>query len=153
MLRFLGLLFLLVLAIAAFGLFRGWFTVSSVEAGGGVMVRIDPEKMKGDTAQATETLGELSRKAAERIRELAHKVSEKESALSGQIVRVDGAALRLEIEANGELLPPLDLDPQTAVLLGGRAVTLEQLAAGDRVAVTVRQEGEAVRVTRVEAER
>lgn len=64
--RFLIVLFVIVLGIAAFGLHRGWFHLTSDDASGksNVTLTVDKDKIQQDKTAARERTQDLSRPAA-----------------------------------------------------------------------------------------
>ncbi len=62
----LSMLIVLIVCVAAVGLYRGWFTVSGPNRSGSkveVQLSVDPDKIKGDAAKATDKATGLSVKA------------------------------------------------------------------------------------------
>jgi hypothetical protein len=145
--RFLGFLFLIVLAVAAFGYYRGWFTVTTTHAGGStnVDIGVDTDRIRGDTAK----VGELPERIAAKVRAMGKKVAADESEIEGTLVRADAAARRLVVRAGSETLE-LELPAGVAVERDGDPIALGDLDAGTRVRLRFRHDGDARKLASVQ---
>ncbi len=67
--KLLGTLVIVVLLISAVGFYRGWFSVSKDDQPGetNVQIKIDKDKIKQDTQEATRKARELGSDAKDRI--------------------------------------------------------------------------------------
>ncbi len=132
MTRLFGILFMLILLAAGVGYCRGWYTVEAAD--GSLTLSLDKDRVKNDTAKATEAIGNLSRTAAERIRNLARRVGDGYSELQGNLVAVDPVQRSVEIEASGEAVP-LVVPAGVPLILNGAEVELDALRDGDVLTV------------------
>ena len=149
--RSLGFLFLVVLVVAGFGYFRGWFSVTTTHAGGKneVTLGVDQDKIRDDANAAASRLGQLSTQAAEKVKTLGSKVGPEESELEGEITAVDVAARDLTMTASSQTI---DLHVPTAVpiLRDGEKVAFEALRSGTRVKFSFQHTGDDRRLSRIQ---
>lgn len=151
--KLLGFVFLLVLVLAAFGYFRGWFSVTTAHAGGAneVTLTIDQDKLSGDTSAAAAGLGRLSARALEAVKSLGRKVGPGESELPGTIETVDLAARNLKVNVGTETI---DLQVPAAVPITRNAVAMgfEQLVPAAKVKLFFKDDGQDRKLARIEVQ-
>ncbi|HLU39563.1 MAG TPA: hypothetical protein VK081_09265, partial [Planctomycetota bacterium] len=113
-----------VLATAAVGWVRGWFTASPAEAGGksGFVLTWDADKFKADWGKAGDKLKELSRAAADKIKGAAKKISDDESELEGKVSSVDVENHTITLDVGGERIPLVAPDATGIESLPGKDV-------------------------------
>lgn len=149
--RIFGFLFIVVLVLAIAGYFRGWFSISTVNATdkSDVTVQIDGRKVRDDANAAGVQLGQLSAKAVAAVKSLASKVSAEESALDGTLLTVDQAARDLTLSAGSETI---GLHVPTGIPLSrdGKPVDFAQLQPSTRVRIAFQHAGEDRKLARIE---
>ena len=148
--RFLGFLFLIALILGAVGYLRGWFSVSTVEAGdrSGVHIGVDGGKVREDSKEAAARLEELSRKAAEKVKSIGHKIAPDESEITGTVSKVDLPARELTITAAAETID-LYVPRDVPIQRDGVNVDLAELPAA-RVKAFFRHVGDGRNLSRIE---
>ncbi|MCA8953633.1 MAG: hypothetical protein KDE27_29240 [Planctomycetes bacterium] len=148
--RALGFLFLLILLIAVVGFWRGWFYVSSVEAGEGVSVVVDKDKLDADGRHAVAKAAALSRRAIDAIKGAAREVPDGTRELETELRAVDVVDRTLRVRVDGEDID-LTVPAATPIESGGRELELREIEAGAEVRLYLLDDGEAgLRLTRVE---
>lgn len=138
--RALGVLFVVVLVVAAFGWFRGWYRVETSSAGerDEVALRVDRDRIEDD-----------ARRAKAKIEALVDDEGDGWDGLAADVVSVDPPARELGVRVEGTTVV-LSVAADAAVLVDGRPVTLDAVRVGDAVRVTTeRQNGRSV-VVRLE---
>jgi hypothetical protein len=148
--RALGFLFIVVLIVAAIGLFQGWFSVSSTHAAGktGVELSVDKDKMTHDTGSVANEVGRIGREAADKIKQLAHRTGPKDSELDGNVSAVDAVGRKLTVTTGNtglELHVPADVP----VTRDGATVDLASLQPGTHVKVGLKHSGDDLVVSSV----
>ena len=149
--RVLGFLFILALIIAGVGLYQGWFSVSTVNAGGKNEVRlgVDSDKIGSDTKAAADKIGELSAKAVDAVKSLGRKVSTDETELEGTLSSVDAASRSLTLTAGSEAFD-LHVASAVAITRDGRVLDFGELRAAMIAKFVFTTAGEARRLSRIE---
>lgn len=140
--RALGVLFVLVLVVAAIGWFRGWFRVETSLAGGRdeVALRVDRERIEDD-----------ARRAKAKIEALVDDEGDGWDGLAAQVVSIDVPARELGVRVEGMTVVLSVAADVVVVDDGGRvALALDAVRIGDTVRVTTeRRNGRSV-VVRLE---
>jgi hypothetical protein len=77
---FLAVIVLLVVCVAAFGFYQGWFTMSTdnTDHKSNVTFSVDQDKFKADEEKAKEKVQDLGHKVKEKTGDRTDKVEEKE---------------------------------------------------------------------------
>jgi len=149
--RFLGIVFVIVLILAVVGFFRGWFSVTTTHAGGksDVTLGVDNGKIGDDAKAAASRLGALSATAADKVKSLGGNAGPEESELEGTLTAVDPAARGLKVTAGAQTL---DLHVPTAVPItrDGGSVGFEQLRPATRVKLSFKHAGEDRKLSQIE---
>lgn len=149
--RFLGLLFLLLLILAGVGYCRGWFTVTTTHAGGRdrVTVGVDEDRIGADARAAANKIGELSAAAVEKLRGLGEKVDPDTRVVEGSVAAVDQAARDIEVTAGAERIR-LHVPLGVAITKDGQAVDFDRLRPGTAVRLVLDEDPEHLRLERIE---
>lgn len=149
----LGFVFLLVIVIAVFGYFRGWFTVTTAHASGNneLTVTIDREKMGDDTRAATSEVSSLSARALEAVKSLGRKAGPDESELPGTIETIDLAMRNLLVDVGTQTID-LHVPVGVSITRDGAAMRFEQLSPAAKVNLFFKEEGEDRRLARIEVQ-
>ncbi len=120
MLRFLGVILLLVLVLAGVGLWRGWFSLSSTTNESGkksYTIEVDEDKLGEDV---------------DRVKDKLAKVT------SGAIEKIDAAANTITVKTEaGDVEVPVD--ESTSFKLGDDVIKLGDLKPGDRLRIDWRE--------------
>ena len=94
----LGFLFIVAIVIAAVGYYRGWFSVSTVDAGGnpGVTIGVDKGKLGDDAKSWTTKAGSSTAKALEGVTEPGPGLGADTSPFEAALVEVVAVERRVE---------------------------------------------------------
>ncbi len=149
--RFLGLLFVLVLMLAAVGYYRGWYTLSTAHAAGpgNVTLQLEPDRIDGDAAAAVAGLGRLSAEAAAAVRSLGRTAGADASELEGTVSTVAEAGRDLTVDAGGTTIA-LHVPTGIPITRGGKTAGFGQLQPAMRVRLSFRHAGEERLLTQIE---
>lgn len=126
--RALGLLFIVVLVVAAIGWFRGWFQVSTTHASGRDQVEftVDRDRLEQDAAAAKDKVVDLV-DGKQDWRDVTAELAAVDSAARLVRVRVGDSSLEMPVAGDA------------AIISDGRSIPIDALHAGDRVRVTTTQ--------------
>lgn len=107
MMRFFGLILVLLLVFVGVGLYRDWFGISTAEAGGksGIHISWDTQKIKEDMGKASSKIKAMSDSVVAKIKTKAKDVSATESQLEGRVTAVDVSAHTVTIDSDGTTIP------------------------------------------------
>jgi hypothetical protein len=136
--RVLVVLLLVIVVTAVVGYFRGWFSATTVSAGGnpGLTFTWHPDKFKADMNTAGSTIQRLSKAAVDAIKGKTKPVSETESTLTGKVVAVDAASQTVQLETGGQTIPLTLPEAQPGLeQLVGKNVTVTLEKSGDSFVV------------------
>jgi hypothetical protein len=149
--RFLGLLFILVVFLAAVGYLRGWFFVTTTHASGKdeVTLAVDDDKIRDDGKAASAKLGQLSAQGLEKVKSLGRTVSPSESAIDGTLTAVDAPAHEVTLTASAQTIE-LHVLPTVPIAKDGKDVGFEQLRPGTNVKAYFQHVGDDRRLSRIE---
>ena len=138
--RALGVLFVLLLVVAAIGWFRGWFRVETSLAGGRdeVALRVDRERIE-----------DVARRAKAKIEALVDDEGDGWDGLAAQVVSIDVPARELGVRVAG-MAVVLSVAADVVVVDGDRRVALAELRVGEAVRVTTARENGRSVVVRLE---
>ena len=150
--RLLGILFVVVLAVAIVGYFRGWYFVETVHGAGTreAHVVVDKDKLRDDVGAAADEVGRLSQRAKEIVTGAATHTAAGTLELDAQVVAVDAGNHVLQ-QRVGDSQLSLHVPSSTPVVIDGSERALANVNAGQSVRVTMRADGDALQVTRIEA--
>lgn len=149
--RKLGFLFVVLLIVGAVGVWRGWFTFSTVRAEdrGAVHLEIDKGKIEQDTRIASGRVGELSKDAVDKVKSIARDTPGDERVVEGSVAAVNVPERDLTV-TSGDQRIHVRVPSGVEIRRDGRDVPLSQLAAGHRVSLTFHVDGETWRLQRIE---
>jgi hypothetical protein len=149
--RALGVLFVLVLVITTVGWFRGWFGVQTSHAGDRdrVDVVVDRGKIEDDARAAADRVGEITGRAADALKKAAQKVVGGAREVTTEVLDFDATDRRLRVRLDGEDVV-LTLPEHVPILAADETLPATSLPPGARVRITLADDDDRLRVTRVE---
>lgn len=152
MLRLIGFLVVVAVAVGGVGMYRGWFSIETAEGGDGksVTLRLDDEKAKADLEKAKEAGAGIVDKGAGIVDKVEGALGG--TKLEGSVKKVNADKRRLRVQpADGGDVVAVTVPTDDLVRRDGAASALSALEDGDAVTVTyVEKDGEKV-ATKVEA--
>lgn len=145
MLRLLGFLLLLVVAVAGVGITRGWFQLETADGGSkkSLTLTLDKDKAKDDIEIGKEKFGDLVDKGQEAGGDLIDKVSGALSSLEqkGQIKKVNLEKLRLKVlPEDGSDVVTFSVPVADSIQRNGSPAALSDLMEGDAVEISYAEE-------------
>lgn len=149
--RFLGFVFLLVLAVVGVGFYQGWFSVTTSHAGGkgGLQIGVDADKVAADAKAAADQLAKLSAQAAEKLRSLGKPTAGGATVLEAEVAAVDAVARTVTVVV-GKDRTSMQVPATVPLTRAGAPVEFDQLQPGTRVKVTVQGQGDTAQLVRLE---
>lgn len=147
MLKFLGVVLLLLIVVGAAGWFLGWIDIGAVQAGSNeqVTVRIDKGEIERDTGRVAkgirDAIDRFGAGSDEVEQAIETRVDAADEIVAGTVASVDVGQRRFVVrQPSGDRTFELGTDAE--LFLVGDEITLADLRAGDEVQVAL--EGSAV---------
>ncbi len=148
--RFLGFVFVIVLLVAAVGLYRDWFSFSTANAADSstVVVGITPQA-RNDVEAAAGQIGRLSKQLSEKVGAIGKAVPGERTELRGTITSVNATQRHLAVEVAHESLA-FDVAQNVAIVRAGVTVGFDQLSVNSAVKLLFEGTGPDRRLVRIE---
>ena len=148
--RALGYLFAILLILAVVGYIRGWFSVTTAEAGGKhrVTVGVNDDKISADAKAATVPLASHSAGAVEALNSTARKLGTAASEVQGTLTAVDATTRELTLTTGTQTLD-FQVPDGVVILRDGEPLGFADLQPAMRVVLTFGQAGETKRLARI----
>ncbi|MEZ5964567.1 MAG: hypothetical protein R3F56_12030 [Planctomycetota bacterium] len=136
--RLFFVLLIILVGTVGLGYYRGWFGVSTAEAGGkkGLVLTWNADKVKADMAQAGSKLKSMSQGVVDKIKGKAKEVSATVSELEGTITGVDATTHTVTLDSDGNSIPLVVADTANVEQLNGKTVRVTLEKSGDTMIVT-----------------
>lgn len=149
--RTLGTLFILLIAFAVLGWFRGWFVVETAAATrSGPRVVVDSDKVAGDARAAANKIGELSAKATRVISGKTSPSADGTLSITGEVTNVDLPQRRIDLRFGTDDLS-LEVPEAALITVAGESRVLGDLRVGQTVRVGLLADGSRLLLKSIES--
>lgn len=148
--RALGYLFAILLILAVVGYVRGWFSVTTAEAGGKhqITLGVNDDKIGADAKAATVPLASHPAEAVQALNSPARNAGAAPHDVQGTLTAVDATTRELTLTTGTQTLD-FQVPDGVLILRDGEPLGFADLQPAMRVVLTFGQAGETKRLARI----